>query len=125
MHDEWLSRSGSSHSLSSREMLLYENILLHKTTISKPKDSIINEHINLPRRLSTGVLCLFTEQRIHGTRDTEKFVNPDIKFMNINIDGVKLEIKRKTGGTFNINCYMFVVADELMEVMNTNLKSIL
>ena len=171
----------------------YENVILHKTIpISKPDDSIINEHVNLPRRSMTGILCLFEEDYKEGERDSEKFVNPDIKSININIDGmpnrlfskgmvpsdfwesikrrmggagkvkeedfyagdkfglwidlrtfsdngihggglhvnntrdgVKLEIKRKTGGTGNINCYMFVVSDAFMEIMNTELKSIL
>ena len=35
-------------------------------------------------------------------------------------DGVKLEIERKTEGSADIHCYMFVVADALMEVMNSN-----
>ena len=171
---------------------LYENVILHKTiSISKPNDSIINEHVNLPRRSMTGILCLFEEDYKEGERDSEKFVNPDFESVNINIDGmpnqlfskgmipvdfwesikrrmggagkvkeedfytdkfalwidlrtfpdneihggglhvnttrdgVKLEIKRKTGGTGNITCYMFVVADALMEIMNTELKSIL
>ena len=170
----------------------YENVLLHKTfPISKPNDSVINEHVNLPRRSMTGVLCLFEEYYKEGERDSEKFVNPDIKSVNINIDGmpnrlyskgmvptdfweaikrrmggagkvkeedfyadkfglwidlrtfpdntihggglhvnntkdgVKLEIKRKTGGSGNITCHMFVVADALMEIMNTELKSIM
>ena len=170
----------------------YENVLLYKRfTISKPNDSVINEHINLSRKSMTGVLCLFEKDYDEGKRDSEKFVNPDIKSININIDGmpnrlyskgmvpsdfwesikrrmggagkvkeedfytdkfalwidlrtftdngihggglhinttregVKLEIKRKTGGSGNITCYMFVVADALMEIMNTELKSIL
>ena len=170
----------------------YENVILHKTIpISKPNDSIINEHVNLPRRSMTGILCLFENDYKDGERDSEKFVNPDIKSVNINIDGmpnqlyskgmiptdfwesikrrmggsgkvkeedfyadkfalwidlrtfsdngihggglhvnntrdgVKLEIKRKTGGMGNINCHMFVVADALMEIMNTELKSIM
>ena len=171
----------------------YENVILHKTfPISKPNDSIINEHVNLPRRSMTGVLLLFEEKYDVGTRDSEKFVNPDIESVNINIDGmlnrlyskgmvptdfweaikrrmgksgtvketdfyagdkfalwidlrtfpdneihggglhvnntrdgVKLEIKRKKSGTGNITCYMFVVADALMEIMNKELKSIM
>ena len=56
----------------------YENVLLHKTfTISKPNDSYINEHINLPRRSMTGILCLFIERYGGGARDSEKFVNPE------------------------------------------------
>lgn len=171
----------------------YENIILHKTfTISKPNDSVINEHINLPRKSMTGVLCLFTENHTGGTRDSEKFVSPDIKSVHVNIDGmpnrlyskgmipadlwesikkrfgftsslkqkdfytnnkfalwidlrthpdnnihggglvlnntrdgVKLEMKRKVGGSGSINCHMFVVADALMEVMNSNLRAIM
>ena len=138
------------------------------------------------------ILCLFTEAHTAGTRDSEKFVNPDIKSISINVDdipnrlyykgmvpsgawenkkkrmggsgslkersstqaiskrlwidlrtfpdngihgggltlnntrdGVKLEIKRKVGGSENMTCHMFIVADALMEVMNSNLKSIL
>ena len=67
----------------------YENILHHKTfTFSKPNDSVINEQINVPRRSMTGILLLFTENPTAGERDSEKFVNPDIKSVNINIDGV-------------------------------------
>ena len=171
----------------------YENVILHKTfPVSRPNDGIINEHINLPRRSMTGVLLLFEESHDEGKRDSEKFVNPDIDSVNINIDGmpnrlyskgmipsdfweavkrrmggsgkvketdfyagdkfglwidlrtfhdneihggglyvnntrdgVKLEIKRKKSGTGNVNCHMFVVADALMEIMNTELKSIM
>ena len=170
----------------------YENVILHKTfTISKANDSVINEHINLLRRSMTGILCLFTEGHTGGARDSEKFVNPSITSINVNVDGmpyclyskgmvaadfwesvkkrfgregvkqkdfyannkfalwidlrthpnnsihggglvlnntrdgVKLEMKRKVGGRGNITCFMFVVADALMEVMNSNLRSIM
>ena len=36
----------------------------------------------------TGILLLFTENPTAGERDSEKFVNPDIKSVHINIDGV-------------------------------------
>ena len=170
----------------------YENVILHKTfTIFKANDSVISEHINLPRRSMTGILCLFTESHTGGTRDSEKFANPSITSINVNVDGmpnrlyskgmvatdfwesvkkrfrregvkqkdfyannkfalwidlrthpdnsihggglvlnntrdgVKLELKRKVGGTGNITCFMFVVADALMEVMNSNLRPIM
>ena len=45
--------------------------------------------------------------------------------LNNTRDGAKLEIKRKVGGSGNMTCHLFVVADALMEVMNSNLKSIL
>ena len=177
----------------------YENVLLHKTfEISKPDDSVINEHINVPRRSMTGVLCLFNEIPTAGTRDAEKFVNPAMLSVAINIngmpnklysknmittdfyesmmkrmshpsltplsssvvlpsnfyagdlfglwidlrtfpdeeihgggftldstsDGVKLEIRRKAGGTGKVTCYIYIVADALVEVMNGGLSSI-
>lgn len=168
----------------------YENIHLYKNfKISKANDGEINEHINVPRRSLTGVLCLFTEAYAAGARDSEKFTNPDITSIKIDIDGVpnqvyssgmvpsdfwdsikkrlngsvtetdfyadkfalwidlqtfssseihgsgfklnstrdgiRLGIKRNTVGTGNITCYMFVVADALMEVKGSNLESIL
>ena len=45
--------------------------------------------------------------------------------LNNTRDGVKLEIKRKVGGSGDINCYMYVVADSLVEIMNQNLKTII
>ena len=48
----------------------YENVLRHKTfTISKSNDSVINEHVNVPRHSLTGLLFLFTEPFTAGTRD--------------------------------------------------------
>ena len=36
----------------------------------------------------TGILCLFTEAHTAGTRDSRKFVNPNIKSISVNIDGI-------------------------------------
>ena len=67
----------------------YENILHHKTfTFSKPNDSVVNEHINVPRRSMTGILLVLTENPTAEERDSEKFVNPYITSVRINIDGV-------------------------------------
>ena len=172
----------------------YENVLLHKTfEISKPDDSVLNEHINVPRRSMSGVLCLFTEKPTAGTRDSEKFVNPAMLTVAINIngmpnklysknmlttdfyesmlkrmehlggdvvlpssfyagdmfglwidlrtfsdpeihgggfaldstsDGVKLEIRRKAGGSGKVTCHIFIVSDAIAEVMNGGLSGI-
>ena len=171
----------------------YENVLRHKTfTFSKPNDSVINEHVSVPQRSMSGLLFLFTAPSVTGTRDSEKFVNPDIKSVKIDIDGVpnmlysrgmiptdlyksilqrftgdtsvkekdfytndkfalwidlrphsdnnihgsgltlrdtrdgvKLEICRTTGGSGTITCHMFIVADALMEIRNSSLRSIM
>ena len=68
---------------------MYENIVLYKTfNISKATDAIINEHVNIPRRSMTGILCLFTEESSVGKRDSEDFINPKITSVNFKIDGV-------------------------------------
>ena len=184
----------ASSAYASGKGFYYENVLLHKTfDISKPDDSVINEHVNVPRRSMTGILCLFNDAPTPGTRDSENFVNPAIQSVGISIngmpnklyskemiatdfydsmmkrmgpvgddsvqpfsfyvggmyglwidlrtspdedihgggfaldstsDGVKLEIRRKAGGTGKITCCMYVVSDALVEIMNSSLSSI-
>lgn len=169
----------------------YEKINHEIFTIAKATDTIINKDIDVPRKSMTGVLCLFTENHKAGERDSEKFVNPDISSIQIDINGkpnmrysngmvpadfwksiqkrlclsnsiseedfytdnkfglwidlrshpnnnihggglnlsargcVNLQITRKAGGSGTINCHMFIVADALLEVMNSNLKAIM
>ena len=184
----------ASAAYNSGKGFFYENVLLHKTfEISKPDDSVINEHINVPRRSISGVLCLFNEIPTAGTRDAEKFVNPAMLTVAINIngmpnklysknmqttdfyesmlkrmeplggdvvfpsnfyagdmfglwidlrtfpdeeihgggfaldstsDGVKLEIRRKAGGSGKVTCYIYIVSDAIAEVMNGGLSGI-
>jgi len=170
----------------------YENVLLHRTFIvNKATDSVINEHVNIPRRSMSGILCLFVEPYTVGTRDSEKYINPGLTQVNVNIDGipnklfskgmvqtdfwnsirgrlgetdnvtqkdfysdkfalwinlktnpdnnihgnglllnstkdgVMLNFNRTVGGSGNITCHMFVIADALMEIQDGNLKAIL
>ena len=184
----------ASSAYTSGKGFYYENVLLHKTfEISKPDDSVINEHVNVPRRSMTGILCLFNDAPVSGTRNSENFVNPAIQSVGINIngmpnklyskemiatdfydsmmkrmgsigddsvqpvnfyvggmyglwidlrtfpdedihgggfkldstsDGVKLEIRRKAGGSGKTTCYMYVVADAIVEIINSGLASI-
>ena len=172
----------------------YENVLLHKTfEISKTDDSVINEHINVPRRSMSGILCLFNDAITAGARDSESFVNPALLTVAINIggmpnklysknmqttdfyesmlkrmeplggdmifpsnfytggrfglwidlrtfpdeeihgggfaldstsDGVKLEIRRKAGGSGKVTCYIYIVSDAILEVMDSGFRSI-
>ena len=39
-------------------------------------------------------------------------------------DGVKLEIRRKAGGSGKVTCYIYIVSDAIAEVMNGGLNSI-
>ena len=172
----------------------YENVHLHKTfELDKATSSVINEHINVPTRSMSGILCLFNDPITAGTRDAEKFVNPAMLTVAINMnglpnklysknmqttdfyesmlkrmeslggdmiypsnfytggrfglwidlrtfpdpeihgggfaldstsDGVKLEIRRKAGGSGKVTCYVFIVSDAIVEVMNGGLSSI-
>ena len=175
----------------SGKVFLYEKILLHKTfPISENTDGVINEHINVPRKSMTGILCIFTAPYAPGARDSESFVNPKITSVKIDKDGVpnklyskgmiptdlwqaiikrvgiddsikesdfytnkfalwidlrsypdndvhgnglkltstrdgiRLEINREKRGGRVLTCYMFVVADAAMSIMNSNLKGI-
>ena len=172
----------------------YENVQLFKTfELDKATSSVINEHINVPRRSMSGILCLFNDEITAGARDSEKFVNPAMLSVAINMnglpnklysqnmqmtdfyesmmkrmeplggdmiypsnfytggrfglwidlrtfpdpeihgggfaldstcDGVKLEIRRKAGGSGKVTCYVFIVSDAIAEVMNGGLSSI-
>ena len=172
----------------------YENVQLHKTfELDKATSSVINEHINVPRRSMSGILCLFNDAITAGTRDSEKFENPAMLSVAINMnglpnklysrnmqttdfyesmlkrmeslggdmiypsnfytggrfglwidlrtfpdpeihgggfaldstcDGVKLEIRRKAGGSGKVTCFMYIVSDAIAEVMNGGLSSI-
>ena len=60
-------------------------------------------------------LRIYPDNNIHGRG----------LLLNNTRDGVKIEIRRQTGGSGNITCHMFVVADALMGIMNSNLKSVI
>ena len=97
---------------------LNENIVLHKTFhISKATDTVINEHVNIPRRSMTGILYLFTEESSAGERDSEKFVNPKITSVSFNFDGVpnKLFSNGMLPSDFWQSLYRFNTKDTLKE----------
>jgi hypothetical protein len=74
----------------------YENVLLHKTfTINDITDTVINEHVNIPRRSMSGILCLFAKTYVVGARNSETFVNPDITKVDINVDGMPNKLYSK------------------------------
>ena len=59
-------------------------------------------------------LRTFPDENIHGGGFT----------LDSTRDGVKLEIRRKAGGSGKITCYMYVVSDAIVEIMNNGLSSI-
>ena len=64
--------------------------------------------------------ALWIDLRSHPNND----IHGSGIFLKNTQDGVKIEIKRQTGGSGNITCHMFVVADAIMEIIESNLKNI-
>ena len=67
-----------------------------------------------------GKFALWIDLRSHPDND----IHGGGLFLNNTRDGVKIKIKRQTGGSGNITCHMFVVADAIMEIMKSNLQNI-
>ena len=71
----------------------------------------------------TNKFALWVDTRTHPDND----IHGGGLALNNTHDGVKIEIKRKKSGTSSsvvITCHMFVVADAMMEIMNSSLRSI-
>ena len=67
----------------------YEDVLRYHTfNFDTNVDTLINKHVNTPRKSMTGILLLFTKAYVAGARDSEKFCNPDITKVDVNIDGM-------------------------------------
>ena len=88
IHDVNLAREASSSYLNGKQFM-YEYVTYYKTlTVKKLEDTIINVRITIPRRSMKGILFLFCETHVEGTRDSEKFFNPDITDVKISINGI-------------------------------------
>ena len=53
----------------------------------KGSDSRINIKVNAQRKSLKGLLLLFVEPYTAGTRDSEKYIFPDIKNVSVTING--------------------------------------
>ena len=82
-----------------------------------------------PRSLESEVTetKFYTEDKFALWIDLRSHVDNEIHGSGLALkdtrDGVKLEIRRKVGGSGNITCDMFIVADALMEIKNSNLNA--
>jgi len=73
---------------SSGKEFLYDHLHLEKTIpFKKGSDARLNIKVNAQRRSLKAILLLFTEPYTAGTRDSEKFVFPDIKKVKVTING--------------------------------------
>jgi len=55
--------------------------------INRANDERINITVNAQRRSIKGILLLFVEPYAAGTRDSEKFIFPDLKKISVTING--------------------------------------
>ncbi len=65
----------------------YEKVHFYKSFDIKQDTTLINQEVSHSSRSLTGILMLFLENYVDGARDSEKFVNPNIKSIKINIGG--------------------------------------
>ena len=73
---------------SSKE-LAYDHVFCDKVaTFDKGTDTRINIKVNAQRRSMKGILLLFVEKYVAGTRDSEKYIFPDLKKISVTINGL-------------------------------------
>ena len=67
---------------------VYDHVMLDKVVpIVKGTETRINIKVNAQRRSTKGILLLFVEPYAEGTRDSEKYIFPDLKKISITING--------------------------------------
>ena len=70
---------------SGRMAILYDRILRHRKITKKKSDTLWNINLNVPARSMKGILMLFEDP---DRTSTEDFVNPNIKKVEMTIEGV-------------------------------------
>lgn len=66
----------------------YDHVMYHKVVpFRKDTDSRLNIKVNSQRRTMKAILLLFVEPYTAGTRDSQKYIFPDIKKVSITING--------------------------------------
>ena len=68
--------------------VFYDWIDHFKTLNVTAATTLINENINIPKRSMKGILLLFVTEYTDGTRDSEKFENPNISKIKVTIEGI-------------------------------------
>ena len=88
IRSEKLANKASSIYTSSKEFA-YDHVSCDKVVpINKGTDTIINLKVNAQRRSMKGILLLFVEPYVAGTRDSEKHIFPDLKKISVTINGL-------------------------------------
>ena len=69
--------------------LSYEHVTLMKTIVWASSSTLINENINIPRKLMKAIVILFTKT---ASKDSEEFLYPNITEVKVTIEGVPNQI---------------------------------
>ena len=87
IHSENLAEEAESVYTLGKEFA-YDHVMLDKVvTITRGTDTKINIKVNAQRRSMKGILLLFVVPYTAGTRDSEKYIFPDLKKISITING--------------------------------------
>ena len=87
IQSEYLAQEAASIYTSGKEFA-YDHVVRDEVVpISKGSDTRINIKVSAKRRSMKGILLLFVEPYAVGTRDSEKYVFPDLKKISVTING--------------------------------------
>ena len=87
IHSEYLAKEAESAYKSAKEFA-YDHVSRSKVVpINRGTESRINIKVDSQRRSMKGVLLLFVEPYTAGTRDSEKYIFPDLKKISVTVNG--------------------------------------
>ena len=87
IHSNYLAEEAESAYKSAKEFA-YDHVSRSKVVpINRGTDSRINIKVDAQRRSMKGVLLLFVEPYVAGTRDSEKYIFPDLKKISVTVNG--------------------------------------
>ena len=79
---------GAARIYDSGKEFAYDHVFRDKVvTFAKGTDTRINIKVNAQRRSMKGILLLFVEPYVAGTRDSEKYIFPHLKKISVTING--------------------------------------
>ena len=87
IYSEYLAEEAKSVYTSGKEFV-YDHVMITKMVpINRVEDTVINIIVNAQRRSMKGILLLFVAPYAAGTRDSEKYIFPDLKKISVTING--------------------------------------
>ena len=87
IHSEMLAEEAKTVYTSEKEFV-YDHVMLDKVVpINRGTETRINIKVNTQRRSMKGILLLFVEPYAAGTRDSEKYIFPDLKKIRVTVNG--------------------------------------